>query len=220
MGLAAEALSGRPFADVDLRASDAVLSPVSGPANHPDLVRAAEGERAAEARVAEQRAGRLPRLDLSAALLDFGTASGRHVNEWQAGVAISWPLFTGGGRSAAVRRAELDLAAAREDRAAAERGLAALADAAHAAIEEADARALALAASVAQWTEVARIEQLALDTGAGVQSDLLAAEAALFRARAGFAQARYDRLYARVRLARSQGLLDRDWLRRSLEVVP
>lgn len=190
----------------------------SAPAAHPDLEAAAAYERAASERLDGERAARLPRLDLTAAMLDYGTWSGGHVAEWQVGVGVSWPLFTGGARSAVIRRTEAELSAARRETEAVTRSIDAAIDAARSAIIEADARSEALEASVSQWTEVARIEALALDTGAGTQSDLLAAEASLFRARAGLADATYARLLARVRLARALGRLDLDWLQRTLEV--
>ncbi|MEX2466852.1 MAG: TolC family protein [Gemmatimonadota bacterium] len=215
IGRPADAVVGRPLTDV--RLAESVGDPVRS-GSHPELARALEAVRAAEARVGEQRAARLPRLDVTAGLLDYGTATGGHTTEWQAGVAVTWPLFTGGARTAAVRRAEADAVAARAEREAAARSLEAATDEARAAVTEADARAQALTASVAQWEEVTRIEALALEAGAGVQSDLLMAEASLFRSRAGLARARYDRLLARVRLARALGTLDRDWLGRTLEV--
>ncbi len=98
--------------------------------------------------------------------------------------------------------------------------LAAEADAAESRILGADERSTALESSIAQWEEVARIEALALEAGAGVQNDLLRAEAGLFRARAGHAQARYDAVRARVEFARAQGVLNREWLNRSLEMRP
>ena len=94
-----------------------------------------------------------------------------------------------------------------------------MADAAEAARLEAVARTEALDASVAQWEEVARIEGLSLQEGAGVQSDLLRAEAGLFQARAGSARARHDAILATVRLARSQGALDQAWLDMALEAA-
>jgi outer membrane protein TolC len=91
-------------------------------------------------------------------------------------------------------------------------------DAATTAVTEADARADALEAAVAQWAEVARIEALALEVGAGVQRDLLGARAGLFKAQAGHARARYDATLARVSLARAQGTLDPTWLNEALEI--
>jgi outer membrane protein TolC len=216
MGVSPSTVIDRPLLDVGATEAPAAVE-AGVPETHPDLVRAREVEQAAERRLDERRAGRLPRLDLSAGLLDYGSTTGRHVAEWQAGIAVSWPLFTGGARSASIRRAEADLEAAREEREVARRALDSSEDEARAALAASDARVRALAASVVQWEEVARIEALALTTGAGVQSDLLSAEASLFRARAGLAQARAERLLARVRLARTSGTLDLEWLERTLE---
>ena len=213
MGVDPGGISGRPLADLTLTsregASETRTSPLLAQADRTVL--------AAEARLGEQRAARLPRLEASAGLLDYGTATGEHVAEWQAGLQLSWPVFTGGARGAAVRRAEADLAAARGQRAEAELNVSGASDAASTALTRAQALAAALQASVTQWTEVTRIEALALETGAGVQRDLLRAQAGLFQARAGYAQARYDAMLARVRLARAAGILDSAWLDTALE---
>jgi outer membrane protein len=208
--------SGRSLADVAARSG-----PPRGDALASPLVRQADRSvAAAQARLAEERGGRLPSVQAGAGLLDFGTVSGRHVTEWQAGVQVSWPLFTGGARSAAVRRAAAEVAAAAAALEAARLQAAHATDAAQTALLEADARAAALEVAVAQWEEVARIEELALDAGAGVQRDLLLAQAGLFRARAGHARARYEAILARVRLARTEGILDRTWMSEALEDRP
>jgi outer membrane protein TolC len=80
-------------------------------------------------------------------------------------------------------------------------------DAALTAYRSASSRALALEAAVAQSAEVARIEALALEAGAGVQTDYLRAEADLLSARAALAEARHGAAAARVRLARATGRL-------------
>lgn len=186
----------------------------------PIVLQADRAALAAEARVSEERAGRLPTVQAGAGLLDFGSLDDRHVLEWQAGVQVSWPLFTGGARSASVRRAEAELAAARNDLDAARLRVSQAIDAAETAVVEADARAQALEVAMTQWEEVARIEALALEAGSGVQADLLRAEAGLFQARAGYAQARYDAVLSRARLARAGGTLDLDWIDESLETSP
>ncbi len=205
---------GRPLADVGVRAP-----PTRGDAaSSPQVLRAERSVSAAEARLAEQRGARLPSVEAGAGLLDFGTATGEHVFEWQAGVQVSWPVFTGGARSAAVRRARAEVTAAERDLAATRLETAQAIDAAETAVVEADARSGALALAVTQWEEVARIEALALEAGAGVQRDLLRAQAGLFQARAGHARARYEAVVARVRLARVEGVLDRSWITGALEV--
>ena len=69
-----------------------------------------------------------------------------------------------------------------------------------------------MATAVTQWEEVARIEALALEAGAGEQRDLLRAEAGVFQARAGYALATEEAIAARLRLARSRGVLVREWI--------
>jgi outer membrane protein len=183
-----------------------------------EVERARRGVSVAEARLVEQRSARLPRIEASAGLLDFGTLGGNHAAEWQAGVQLSWPVFTGGAQSARVRAARAGVDAARAELATTELIAEEQVDIALTAVAEADARAAALEAAVQQWAEVARIERLALDTGSGVQRDLLRAQAGLFEARAGLARARHDGVLARVGLAAARGTLDRDWIDRTLEV--
>lgn len=191
---------------------------IDGIRANPVVEAARQAIRGAEAQLREERAGRLPRLDLRAALQDFGTVSGGHVTEWQTGIRLSWPVFTGGIRGASIRRADAELRVAESEMATILLAVDAETDAAKSRVLEADERAAALESSIAQWEEVARIEALALEAGAGVQSDLLRAQAGLFQARAGHAQASYDAVLARIDLARAQGVLSREWLNRSLEM--
>jgi len=184
-----------------------------------DVQQATQAVLAAEARLDEERGARFPSVEAAAGLLDYGTLSGRHTFEWQAGVQVSWPIFTGGARSAAMSRAAADLNAAERDLDVTVLHVAQALDAAETSVLEADARAEALGLAVTQWEEVARIEALALEVGSGVQHDLLRAEAGLFSARAGYATARYDAIVARARLARAEGRLDRRWVTDSLEIL-
>jgi outer membrane protein TolC len=91
-------------------------------------------------------------------------------------------------------------------------------DRALAAVADSDARVEALSRGVEHLTEVARIEQLALDVGAGVQTDYLRAEADLFAARAALAEVRHGALAARVALARATGELSTEWIALNLEI--
>jgi len=213
MGVPAESVAGRPLADLSPRPA-----PADTGATDPRVTAARRAVDAARARLDVERAGRFPHLSAAAGLQDYGSGAGEHVAEWQAGVRVSWPLFTGGARAAAIRSAGAEVRASEEDLRLTELSVAASLDAADAAVSESVARARALEASVAQWEEVARIEALSLETGAGVQQDYLRAEAALFQARAGHARARYDEILARVGRARAQGRLDRAWIDEALEI--
>jgi outer membrane protein TolC len=214
MGIDPTMVAGRELADV---APGGAAGEGAAATTDPRVEAARRSVHAARARLTQERAGRLPTLKGSVGLLNFGSGAGDYVTEWQAGLRVSWPLFTGGARSAAIARAEADLRVAEEELRQAELGVAASLDGADAALAEATARARALQASVAQWEEVARIETLSLETGAGVQQDFLRAEAALFQARAGYARARYDEILALVGRARAQGILDRGWMDARLE---
>lgn len=199
---------------------DVHLSPDGFPTSasmSPQLGRASRGVTMAASRLDEERASRLPRLEVTAGLVDFGSLNTDHVVEWQAGMQVSWPIFTGGGRRSSIRRAEADVRVAESQMANTELRVAHALDVARTAIGDADARAEALAASVAQWTEVARIETLAIEAGSGVQSDLLRAQAALFQSTSGHISARYQAVLARVSLARADGSLTTESLTRALE---
>lgn len=228
VGLAVRALARQMSADPatlsPLSLSDVTVAPgTTLPSESQDVSaspvvqRADRAALAARARVSEERAGRLPTVQAGAGVLDYGTLDDDHVLEWQAGLQVSWPLFTGGARSASVRRAEAELAAARNELEATRLRVAQTVDAAETAVVEADARAEALELAVTQWEEVSRIEALALDAGSGVQADRLRAEAGLYQARAGYAQARYDAVLSRIRLARAAGTLDLNWMAEALE---
>ena len=216
MGADPSALAARALEDVAPRPF--AMGPGAGASVvEPRIEAARKSVDATRSRLRQERAGRLPTLRGSAGLLNFGSSAGDYVTEWQAGVRVSWPLFTGGARTAAIRRAEADVRTAEEELRQAELAVAASLDGAETALTEASARATALEASVVQWEEVARIEALSLEAGSGVQQDYLRAEAALFQARAGYARARYDEILALVGRARAQGTLDRGWMDSELE---
>jgi hypothetical protein len=74
-------------------------------------------------------------------------------------------------------------------------------------IREARARVESLVIAVARAEEVARIEQLLLETGSGTQTDFLSAEADLLAIRADLVDGRHAEIAARVDLARVTGEL-------------
>ena len=181
----------------------------------------ARAQVAAAARGAgEARALWLPRLQLGARYVEYGSDAGREAGEWQTGVQLGYPLFTGGSRGAARDRAQAELSAAEAELRSVELRVADAVDAAIASWASAEARATALGDAVTQAIEVARVEKLALDQGAGIQTDYLTAEAELLRARSALTDARYSALLARVELARLTGVLDAAWLRSHLESQP
>jgi len=174
---------------------------------------------AAEAGRSEARASRLPNLQMGARYAEYGTIEGDFTGEWQATFQLSYPIFTGGGRTNVIRRAEAEESRALEALRLAELQMESGIDRALAVVQEAGALKEALAAAAEQSEEVARIEQLALEAGAGVQTDYLTAEAELFRARAALTQARHGEIAAAVQLARAMGDLSVTWLEQNVEIV-
>ena len=88
------------------------------------------------------------------------------------------------------------------------------------AVRESQVRVAAVEEAVDHLFEVARIERLSLDAGAGTQTEYLRSEAELLRARALLIEARNTEIAARVELARIVGQLSPAWLERELESTP
>ncbi len=184
-------------------------------------VRAAERRsRAAASVVTVQRSARWPTLSVLGSVLGYGSNEDPIEPVCNAGLEVQLPLFTGGaignriGQSRAARdAAEAELQSARERL---EDDL----DRAYAAAEEARARTVSLDVAVAQFREVARIEQLRLDAETGTQPDWLEAQAELLVTEAQLAEARHSEIAARAELARLAGELNESWIAQNLEALP
>jgi outer membrane protein len=185
--------------------------------SNPDLARLAAEVVASSAAVAEARAQWWPTLHLGGRYVQYGSGAGNAGGEWQTGVQLSYPLFTGAARPAAADRARAESRAASATYALAELRVTDGVDGALVALLSAEARSAAWRAAVEQLAEVVRIERLALDTGGGVQTDYLNAEAELLRARASLTESRYAALVAHVELARAAGDLTAEWIAMNVE---
>ncbi|MGW8266329.1 MAG: TolC family protein, partial [Longimicrobiales bacterium] len=116
-GLSLEAVEATSLASVGPRedrmpSREEVLT-LAGTAN-PELSQARQALAGASAGVREAKAGWFPKIEAGGRYNDFGTLSGGHVQEWQALIQVSYPLFSGGSRSGDQERA------AAEERQAAE----------------------------------------------------------------------------------------------------
>lgn len=189
-------------------------------ANNPDLDRARLDVEGAEAGQRIARAAWLPSLNLAGAYQAFSSDAGRTTTEWNLGVSLSYPLFTGGARSNAVSQAGAELRLAREALRLVELQTEEDVDRALNAALETGALVAALTRAVQHQTEVVRIEQLSLEAGQGTQTDYLRAEADLARARSLQVEALHAEIAARVELARVLGELTLDWLETNLETAP
>lgn len=222
IGLEGDQVRDRGLAGAALRALPGEPTPVVvGRAKEvsPELALARQQLAGARAGVREANASWLPTLKVAGAYADFGTLDGGHVQEWQGSLQLSYPLFTGGAREGERQRAEAETRrvseALRRIELAVEEGV----EEAVAAVVESRARREALERAVTQAEEVARIEALALEVGAGVQTDFLRAQAEFFQAQAALAEARHGEAMAGIQLARVTGDLTLEWVREKMEVV-
>jgi outer membrane protein len=219
MGVDAGAVAGRALdaAEVVTAAPEREAALATALVTNPDLRRLALQVDAARAAVGVASAQWWPRVQLGGRFVQYGSSQGSAGGEWQTGVQLSYPVFTAGARPAAIDRARAEAVAGSAELALGRLRVAEGVDRALAAVEGAQARGAAWRSAVAQTEEVVRIERLALDTGAGVQTDWLAAQSELLRARASLTEARYDELVARVELARVMGELTMSWITNNVE---
>ncbi len=189
-------------------------------ARNADVREAERRAAAAGADVSASKSARLPELRLTGSYQAWSDGNGGDSGEWNAGLQLTQPLFTGGEITSRVRKSSARSRGAGEALRLARIQTARAAVQAHDAVIEAHARVRSLTAAEARYGEVARIEKLSLDAGSGIQTDFLSAEADLLTARAALAEARRAEITARVELARITGTLDMNWLTRNLETEP
>jgi outer membrane protein len=159
-------------------------------------------------------------MQATSAIVDRSNITGRYLAEWQMGLGLSWPIFTGGARESGIARAEASARVANEQLRQTKLAIEQQVDEAQSSLDAARARVASLDVAVVQAAEVARITQLARDVGEGTQTDYLLAESNLFRARSSLVQARHAVIAARVELARVTGELSRAWIANALESQP
>lgn len=207
---------------VEVRLSDAAGPVPSGLveaalSSNPELDRRRRELAAAEAGIREARSDYYPRVSVAGRYSSFGSAAGEFTGEWNAGVRLSYPIFTGFARARSVERARAEATVRAEELRLAELRTASAVDSAVAAVGSAVARREALESAVTQLSEVVRVELLALESGVGVQTDYLSAEAELLSATAELARSRSELVASRVALARALGELTVAWVERNLE---
>jgi outer membrane protein TolC len=169
----------------------------------------ADAQRAA---VASAQASRKPTVNLAGSVLEFGDGDGDFTFEWNAGMQMRFSVLDGGAARARIARATAALHAAEAQIDAARDDVLRSLDRAFNDLEQATAAAGSLERAEAQFAEVARVERLRLDHGAGTQAEYLRAESDLTAARAALSRARHRQLLAQVDLARIGGNLDPQWI--------
>jgi len=185
-----------PHSAFALTLQEAILLAQRG---NPGLAQSAAQADAAEARLGQARAGRLPALTLSGqagqgttdlgGFFGFGRAD---VSPRGAALELRQPLFTGGAVSAAIDRARLGRDAAIAEAGGAKAMLAAQAAEAYVAVLAAREILALNEAQVRQMGEIAGQAQLRFKGGETPRTDLAQAQARLAEARAGLARASGD----------------------------
>ncbi|MGH9318618.1 MAG: TolC family protein [Vicinamibacteria bacterium] len=166
----------------------------------------------AEASLGVSRSRRLPTVNVDGRYVNYGSASGANSLEWNVGVSLHYPVFTGGAVASAVARSQATARSARERLAWMESEVASDVDRAFSTLEETEARVESLAIAVNRFAEVSRIEKLRLDTGVGTEADYIRAEADRLGTEAGLIEAQYAEIAARAELARITGSLGPEWV--------
>ena len=186
-------------------------------ASNPDIRRMQGEVQAASAGVKLARGAFLPDLQLVGQYDSRGSTQGSFFGEWAVGAAVSFPLFQGGARIDELERARAERESAEQLLELTRLRVAERVDRSLASLREAEAVSASLRSAVEQYAEVARAEKLALDTGAGTQTDYLTAQADLLSARAQLAETAMNRIIAWAELARVTGQLSLGWIRDNLE---
>lgn len=194
----------------DFTVSDAapeVEAPTGGTALDRSELRAAEeGERAAEARVREARAGYRPRLSAFAeATYDHGWRFNGGGDSYAAGAAIEWDLWDGQLTRGRVSEARAGLEVSREQARKLRLAMDFEAEQARLALADASERLTVTGQAVEQAAESAQLTRDRFDQGLALASQIIDAETALTAARMRRAEAEADRRIAVAALRRALG---------------
>ncbi|MEO8123727.1 MAG: TolC family protein [Burkholderiales bacterium] len=177
-------------------------------AQRPELQIAERQIAAGQAKEELARGEQRPSLSLVSGLSERSGSSVNFYNDWSVGVQMTIPLFDGG-----VRRARVDEAvtarhqavlAAQETRLAVDKQV----EDSWNAHAEAESRLQVTATSVTEASEALAIEELKMEQGVGLTTDVLNAETALLGAQANRLQAQFDLITTRIDLLRATGELN------------
>ena len=211
----ADRLVSVSLSDVALAPRTALLAEALGAS--PAVRAAVERTGAAEAAVRTARSAHWPSVRVVGIYTSYGDSEADFEHEWNAGLRLQVPLFTGGALTSRVGQTLAARAAAEAELELARMRLESELDRAVAALEEARARVTSLEVAAQQFAEVARIEKLRLDTESGTQTDYLEAEAERLVAEAQLVEAYLTEVASCVEIARLTGALDLSWIEEALE---
>jgi outer membrane protein TolC len=196
----------------------------------PDLTAQGHEIRAGEHEEAAARKSVLPRIDLRASVVQYGSntpegfpqligrllpglpanlpSPGNAAADWLVGVHVSFPLFDGGKRKGQIEAAQAQLEEARLARQKLQLSIAREVRTALADLESAQSRVRSLRDSVAESERVLHDEQLKFEAGRSVINFVLDAESALLTNQSLLSQAERSVAIAKLALDLSTGQID------------
>lgn len=173
----------------------------------PELYRAIQNERAAQARVAFERKGNLPNLAFSAGFTYAPDQAGLAVQTktWSLVANLAVPIWDGGVARARTRQARADVDSARAELESARDAVTEEVKRALLDLEDAAERRRSASANTVQAREALRIASVRYNAGLAPPVEIIDAEAALAQARTNEVNAAYDYVAALANLNRSLG---------------
>ncbi len=176
-------------------------------AQRPDLQIAQRQIAAGHAKKELARGEERPSLALVSGISERSGSNARFYNDWSVGAQVSMPLFDGGVRRARVQEAAAALGqvelAAQQARLEVDKQV----EDSWNAHAEAESRLRVTANSIDEASEALAIEELKMDQGVGLTTDVLSAETALLGAQANRLQAQFDIITTSIDLLRATGAL-------------
>lgn len=173
----------------------------------PELYRAIQNERAAQARVAFERKGNRPNLAVSAGFVYQPDLAGLAVQTktWSLVANLAVPIWDGGVARARTRQARADVDSARAELEAARDTVTEEVKRSLLDLEDAAERRRSAGANTVQAREALRIARVRYNAGLAPPVEIIDAEAALAQARTNEVNAAYDYVAALANLNRSLG---------------
>ena len=174
-------------------------------ANRPELAALAAGLRAQELTLSSARGGYWPSLSLSTALTDAGAAPDKLAWNWNAGAALTWPLFQGGATLAATAEAHAALESLRAQVDTERQQVRVDLDQARLAVKAAQASLAATEEAIVYSRESLRLAESRYETGVGSVIELSDAQLAVTNVEAQKVQAELNLATARAQLLQALG---------------
>jgi outer membrane protein len=174
-------------------------------AARPELATLVKQREAQEATLSSARGGYGPTIGASAGVSEVGLQLDQMVPNWNAGVAVTWPIFQGGLTKGQVRQAEAGLESIDAQRSLEELQVRLDVDSGRLAVKAAKATLGAVEDALNSAREQLRLAEQRFSTGVGNIIELTDAQVAYTAAAAQVVQARYGLASARAQLLAALG---------------